>query len=309
MSKSIRVNSFKNFCNSNTISINSKISQKEIKKQKKQELKTNSLKNGISDTDFEKIMYEEKLIDKKLNINNKYFLPDSNIISEKVKEIINNEIIGENLVKYLELLDEKVNGLDLLNGILNKYEEPNDISWLNMDMFGSGLKSLLENNITDQVKYLLTIQNYCKNKEFIKIQYKNSKTYQIKILFQLSFTNEIIDESSYWEWYEYLEQLEDMDENTKNIIFVQTTEFFIILKTIFNDEDEDEENEDNLNQKNKINNKKEFEEEFEKDNTVEEFKKDKTIEDLDEIPEEQDYNLDETNIKNINKNKNKNKKK
>jgi hypothetical protein len=216
-----------------------------------------------------------------------YKVPCSDDISEKVQKILDDGLIGEELNSYLENLNNKISGSELLNGILKKYDDPNTIKWFNSTEYGLGLKYLLENNITDQVICLILIQNYCQKHGLIKIQYKNSQIYLIKLLFQLLFTNDIIDETAFLKWQENLDEI-NIDEKTKNLLIIQTTEFFMIFKTIFN---EDEENTNELEENNKLLN-------YQKNNIINDKDSDNEESENEEddpfiVPEEQDYNLDD----------------
>jgi hypothetical protein len=112
------------------------------------------------------------------------------------------------------------------------------------NFYGLGLKLLFENNKHDQIIALLMIQNYSQIHNFIKITYKSNSPYLIRMMFQLLFTYDIVEEETYWEWEEYIQTSNDFDENTIKKILLQTTEFFMILKTVFYDDDNQENNDD-----------------------------------------------------------------
>jgi len=292
-------NNFKNFNRNNSIPITAKISQKMLKKQRKQNLSENldNDNNGVSDKEFEKMMEENNNISFKDTLI--YYLPNNNNISPEILNILNNQILGNNLITYIKTKNNSNNkiienttifGKDLLNGILNKYEnEPLNYNWLNLNEFGHGLKYLLENDTTQQIICLLMIQNYCKKHNFIKISYKESQVYHIKLLFQKLFLNEIIDENSYWKWLEYLELMPNLDEETKKILIIQTNEFFMIFKSVNDEEDETvntDNNNINPNNDNNLNNNLNTN----LNTDILEFSEDK---DNFNIPEEQDFNMDD----------------
>ena len=277
------------FKRNNTIQIiTNKISQKELKKQKKQNIQFNT---NISDDDFNKLMDSENNVikDHKNNkeILNFYDTIKKNNSIDKIEQInllLETKLIGEDLYSKIKLnnisgnISCNISGIDLLNGILNKYNDVNleKYNWINE--YGLVLKNLLENNIQNQLICLLIIQNYCMINGLVKLNYKNIQIYQIKLFFQLFFTNEIIEETVYWKWYEMLNDYIDIDDDNKKKILLQTTDFFIILKTTFQDEED--------NNCNEINND-------DLDEKSDDIELDKKYDDIYDVPEEQDYNLDD----------------
>lgn len=261
---------FKSFDKPQQLSIKTKVSQNQLRKQQ-QKQKTGLIDeqdDTISDAKFQSMMDENETDQYKLDqykktntitkINQipKYDVPQSQynptsntnqqnpIINKYIKEIINKKIIGDDLVKYIELNSNNLNGIELLDGLLftNSHE---NITWFSVDNYGLGLKKLFESKIYEQVIGLLMIQKYCMDYKFCKIMYKNNQIYLMKILFQLFFTFDIFDEEAYWKWQDYINENEDIDKDLKQTISIQTTEFFIILKTVFIDEDyEDSDEED-----------------------------------------------------------------
>lgn len=101
------------------------------------------------------------------------------------------------------------------------------------------------------------------------------------------FTQDIIDESVYWKWHELLSMFTDVNDEIKNKLCIQTTEFFNILKMTFTDEDyenneSDEDDEENNN--NEDNDKQEADSEPEPEPETDDKYK---------VPEEQDWNMDD----------------
>lgn len=294
MTRNNSKNSFKNFGKNNSIQITTKISQKEIKKQKKNLSKQDSnITLGITDNEFDEMMKENEL--EQLVTKNNYCIPVK-FKTDEVNTILSNGYLGEQLTYWFENEQIQITGLDLLNGLFEKYNDPVNINWINPNEYGLLLKYLFENKMSEQLICLLMLQNFSKLYGFIKISYKNKQVYHVRILFQLFFTYEIIDESVYWKWQDYLDNMQEIDDNTKTSLAIQTCEFFMILKTIFEQDNDDEENNNNdqyipvnsnrLNNLNNENNKNNKDDE--------EDDEDKNLEsDKYNIPIEQDFNLDD----------------
>ncbi len=271
--------------NNYQIDIKTKSSQKQQKKNKKTNSQSDNFTNNITDNDFDKLM-EENNNEKKNNIKlSDYLSKIENSIT--VKNLIQEQIVGGDLISKIEL--ENITGSQLLKEILNKYDDPNNYSWIEQNQYGLALQFLLKENSREQLLCLLLIQNYSNSHGFPKINYKDKHVYFLKMIFQLLFTYDIIDESIYWEWQEILTNIVDIDEKTKNTICIQTTEFFNILKMTFTDEDyeenNDENNDENLNKKsdNKSDNESDNESDDKSNNESDKLK----------IPKEQDYKMDD----------------
>lgn len=314
---------FKNLSKYQPIEISNKISNNKLRKQQLHMNKQQNNKTGITKIEFESIMSENKLNNKLDNKQKKiiYNVPESDKITNFVNELLDKKIVGQELVNYIDLNCDNsncnnsnsnnfncnnLNGVDFLNGLLNINQQKNtlgsvvtlntlDVSWIENNNLG--LKKLFEKNIHEQIIGLIMIQNYCEKNNFMKIQYKNKLVYLIRILFHLFFIFEIFEEEAYWGWQEYIENTNKIDESTKKILLIQTTDFFMILKTTFNDEDY-ENNEKNLNNENNFNNKKkhdydnknDYDDHDDIDDEIDDENKfDKTF----DVPEEQDYNLDD----------------
>lgn len=236
-------NGFKNF-KSQQIEIKTKISQRELKKMKnnknKNEIEKNNSISQMTDLEFEKLMEEnENCIDN--NFLNK--IPCPNNISEKSKNILETGLKGEELVSYLSELNDKPNGIEFLNELLYNKINSNDVSWLLPNEYGSVLKYFFENDLDSQFLSLLMMQTYSKSLNYPKIEYKGSQKYLIRLLFQLGFTSEIIDETIYSKWEKYLSETNEIEESEKQTLLIQTTEFLMIFNTTFYEED----NENNEN--------------------------------------------------------------
>ena len=298
MSKFSSAKAFKNMGKSCSFPITTKISQKELKKQAKTQITSNNnTSSSISDADFESIMKSDNL-ESKSNKKQIYNLPDPFEISVKVSNIINKGVVGEELCSYVRLSNMEFNGIELLNGLLNKYSDPSEISWIHPQKYGLALKDLFEDNLTNQMNCLLIIQRYCETHGFIKIHYKNNSVYLIKVLFQLLFTYGIVDEDAYWKWQEYIDGSDNLDDETKKTLLIQTTDFFMILKTVFDPDENNEENDDSdqdnkLNNYLKLNNKQDDGDENDNENGNGNENENENSDDVFKVPEEQDFNLDD----------------
>ncbi len=288
------ISTFKNF-KTHPVEITNKISQKELKKNKN--LKKNNLNNQVSDLEFEKLMDENN----KQSINYTFLnqIPKSNNITELTKNILNTNLKNNDLVIYLENQINKPTSIEFLNGLLYNKTNLFEINWLIQTEYGSVLKYLFNDDLDSQFLSLLMVQNYSKSLLYPKIEYKNSQKYLIRLLFQLLFTSEIVEESVYSRWETYLSETNEITEIEKQTLLIQTAEFLMIFKTTFNDEDYDDKNENNdnknqygknINYTNEITNNKE-QEELEELEDIE--KLDNEYDSAFDVPEEQDYNLDD----------------
>lgn len=269
-------------------------SQKQQKKNKKQ---NNPISDIVSDNEFDKLMEENNNVGlKKVFKLSDYFSGVKN--SEIASRLVQEQIVGNDLLIRIE--SENVTGSQLLKEILNKFE-PDNIEWINKNQYGSALKLLLEENSKEQLVCLFLIQNYSYTHGFPKINYKDKEVYYIKMIFHLLFTNDIIDESTYLEWLDILTDLVDIDNSVKNIICIQTAEFINIFKMTFTDQDyeNDQENYSDVNkdktqsQSNtsaKLNSKL-----SNKSDKVSDDESDNDESDKCNVPEEQDYNMDDGN--------------
>lgn len=279
------------------------ITIKPAKKDKNKKNSNNNLSsnksNRVSDDDFNELMKENVGEKKKLIKFSDYLNEITN--SEIVEQLIQEQVIGQDLVSRIG--KEKISGSQLLKGILKIYNEPSNYNWIQPENYGLALSSILANNMKEQLLCLLLILDYSKSFEFPKISYKDKQIYFVKTIFQLLFTYDIIEESTFWEWQDLLVNFVDIDENTKNKICIQTTEFFNILKMTFTDEDyenveNEEHNEKNISIRNYNQNKLDNESDEEFDSLSDEETNKELNKKLDkyQVPEEQDYNMDDDNF-------------
>ena len=296
------------------IDITNRISKNKLRKEKKQSKKVENNDLGITDAEFESMMAENEneneneneiknSLNTKANAKISYKIPESIDVNTFVKELLNKKnIIGQELVNYIELNNNCLNGIELLNGLLKSQSDmsdKSDMSWFGDEKYGLGLKKLFEFNIHDQIIGLLMLQNYCMILNFPKIQFKNNSIYLIKGLFQLFFTRDIFDEEAYWKWQEYIDDNSQFDNELKKKLSIQTAEFFIILKTVFIDEDYENENENKEDEQNQNNNAKQTNKNFKQELNKQSLSNEELDEESDNsnnsqgVPEEQDFNLDD----------------
>lgn len=269
------------------LDITTKVSQKELKKNKKNQ-KNQSNNTCVSDNDFDKLMEENspKMTPERFD---SYLEKITNFVkSDILTQLVQEGTGGDDLTNRLKY--ENITGSQLLNAILEKYKLEN-LSWMNKEEYGCMLYNLLEDNFQEQLLCLLVVQYHCIQNGMPKITYKDKHVYCIKLLFQLMFTHDMIDESVYWQWYELASTFVDIEEDTKNKICIQTTEFFNILKLSFTDEDY--ENNEDENVKNVKTDKTDKVDKTDKTDKAKADKVDKTDTVEDTVPEEQDYYMDD----------------
>jgi hypothetical protein len=273
--------------NTYQLDIKSISSQKEQRQQKKNKKVSNYKTDTVSDDEFNKLMEQNENTNTNMIRLSDYLSKIKD--SEIAIRLIQQQMLGTDLLEMACLQD--ITGSQLLKQILNKYNDPNNYNWIYSNQYGLLLQFLLRENPKEQLLCLLLIQNYSSLLGFPKINYKDKSIYFIKIIFQLLFTNDIIDESSYLEWQEILIEFTDLDDKVKNTITIQTAEFMNIFKKTFTDQDYEENNSENTKEENKQESK------LEKINSDNE-QSNKSDDELYKIivPVEQDYNMDDDNF-------------
>lgn len=301
MSKFTGSNSFKNI-KSQAISITQKISQKELKKQNKKNKQSSNL---MTDNEFELLMEEDSKQNSKSSNHGivKIRQLDFSDLNQDVLNLIKTGLVSSELVEKIKLDFSHINLRDFLNALLSvqpsisESSELSEIQWLNSQTYAPTIKYLTNNSNSSELECLLYIHDYCRINSYPKIIWKGKQTYFIRILFQTLLIEDIVDEQTFWNWQEYIEKNNNLyDEKTADMLAIQTSEFFLLLKTTFEKDDQDEEDEDESlgfdndpimskpNNKNYMDdNEKEKEKEHQYENS----------DDKNFIPEEQDYNMDD----------------
>ena len=299
------------------IPITNKISQKDLKKQKKQASPNanpnRNLPNQMSDKEFERMMaeddYDENVSKSKQTNIDTYKIPDVSNTPEQIKQLIQSKIVGKELLSEVKSsfktnnsIGKTNNSIDLvnfLNYLLCEKTDYSDLSWLEENSYGPTLQYLSsKSNTYEQVICLGIIQTYCERMSFPKIMWKNTESYLMRVLFQTMFVNSIIEEKAYYLWEDNINEF-IQDKETKLIqIVMQVSSFFLLLKNYEEEKEEDgEDGEDGEDKKLdngeneeddimiKINNKL-----SDDDNNDEE--NDENDESDEDIPIEQDHNME-----------------
>lgn len=168
----------------------------------------------------------------KLELESNLFIADS---------IINSGKQGDDLVKHIQSLETSTSASALITKILLKVTEATDLSWCKKTAYGSALKHLMENNVKSQVQALYTLQKYCHDLKFPKIDVKGQKKYFIDTLFQQLYINEIVEDDGYTSWANDDGLYDDVPGRVNAL--VQTTAFLALITTeddVEYDEEEEE---------------------------------------------------------------------
>lgn len=158
-----------------------------------------------------------------------------------VKDALSSGLKGDALAKHIAGMEKKPTGSALLTSILAQLEDKLNLKWCKADEYGAALKSLLENNVKNQVTALYAVQSHCHNIKFPKIDVKGTSRYFIEIVFQMLYQADIIEHAGFMSWLD--DENDDVPGKTNAI--VQTTSFISFLQEADDDgagdEDEDEE--------------------------------------------------------------------
>ncbi len=298
MSKFTGSNSFKNI-KSQAINITQKVSQKELKKQNK---KNKQGSNLMTDNEFELLMEEDsKQNSKSLNYNTiKISQLDFSNVNLDALNLIKTGSVSSELVEKIKSEFSHINLRDFLNALLSVQpliSEMSDIQWLKSQTYAPIIKYLIHNTDSSELECLLYIHDYCRINSYPKIIWKGKQTYLIRILFQTLLIEDIVDEQTFWNWQDYIEKNTNLyDGKTADMLAIQTSEFFLLLKTTFEKDDQDEEDEDeslgfdNDPLMSKPNNKNYMDDNENKNEKEHQYE---NSDDKNFIPEEQDYNMDD----------------
>ena len=192
------------------------------------------------------------------------------------------EIKGDDLINKIKY--DNISGTEFLSSILKKYNNPKNLTWVEKEEYGEVLHLLLEDNLKEQLICLLLVQNYYIQNNMPKINHRNKDVYYIKLLFLLMFTNDIIQESVYWNWKKILPDIVDLDKDTKNNLAIHTNDFVDILKMTLPEEYEEEDNKEEYNKE---------EDNKEEDNKEEDNEEEDNEEEDNEEEDNEDFNLDD----------------
>lgn len=161
--------------------------------------------------------------------------------SKLSQDIIATGIKGDDLVKHIEGLEIKPEPASMVSILLAQITDPtvnaaNACRWCTKSEYGQALATLNKGNAMKQLFCLYEVQKYCDGLKFPKIEVKGEKLNLIEVMFQVMYTNEVVDNDGFGLWSD-----DDNDEIPGKLnAVVQTTNFISML----NEVDEDEENEE-----------------------------------------------------------------
>ena len=227
---------FKNLSIISNIPINTKQSQNKLNKKKK--LENSPTKQNLKINNF--------IVSN--NSKNELEVANNNLKNELddfedtiVLSCLDSGLKSLQLENYINKLSNKPIASHFIKQILLNLNESNSVKWCLLNEYGLAIKAILENNIKEQINTLNIIQNHCYKNNYPKIQVKDSQKYLIDLLFQLFFNQDIIDENSFYKWQDNLE----LDNFNKEIslsnktALIQTTDFFMYLKTLDKEDSDD----------------------------------------------------------------------
>jgi hypothetical protein len=170
---------------------------------------------------------------------------EAHLASIKIcQEIYDKNLKGETLSEYISSLSSKPEPSSLISVILNNVDDPCNntasvLKWCSKSEYGSALGLLLKGQPKKQISALFEIQKYFNNIKFPKVEVKSEKRNLIELLFQVLFSNDIIEQAGFQEWmYDETEEIPG-----KQTAVIQTTNFMIMLNDIDQDEEEYEDDE------------------------------------------------------------------
>merc|ERR1712146_532657 len=161
------------------------------------------------------------------------------------EDIVARGIKGADLVKYIEDLETKPEPSSLISVILSQITNPTasaaaSCKWCAKSEYGHALATLNEGNVLKQLFCLYEVQKFCDSIKFPKIDVKGEKKNLIEVMFQVMYTNEIIDNEGFGVWSE-----DDNDEIPGKLnAVVQTTNYISMLSEVDDGEEGEEDEEE-----------------------------------------------------------------
>jgi hypothetical protein len=157
-----------------------------------------------------------------------------------VGDVIGSDLKGAELCSYIEKLEVIPTGSVLISEVLLNLEDPLSTAWCRKSEYGSAIAMLVSGNKKAQIRALNEIQLHCNKLKFPKVDTKSGARGLIEILFELCYTQEVIDYEGFVAWSE-----DNAEVPGKINAIVQTTNFIRLLseQDFDNDEDENEEEE------------------------------------------------------------------
>lgn len=242
-----------------------------IKPQKNKKKKSNILNNVVQPINIKNEVIEEKpkVIKKEYSDNN-------------INEILSLEERGEELKMYVKEKKIELSGYKLIESILNK--ECENYNFLNSENYGILLNYILLNKREEQYDIINLFQEYCNKLEFPKVKVDENEKYLSHLIFMNLVINEIIEDSVFDKWFDYVEEDEEKDKQRKKML-LQLSEFILFFQEIKIDVPEEEEDEEN-NSEEKVDQTKELKEK-------KEDKIKKKNEEILNMKVDEDFNIDD----------------
>ena len=148
---------------------------------------------------------------------------------------------GNELIEALSEMKLKPSAADLCS-VLLVCGDPciNDFTWLQDHVYGGALIKLLgENNPTGQLELLYEVQKHCFAYKFPRIQTRSGEVSLIARLFQMLYTNNVIEPETFITWSEDTYVTSDRVQGKESAI-IQTTAFILTLKALVEESEVDE---------------------------------------------------------------------
>ena len=170
-----------------------------------------------------------------------------NTAKKLAEDIVAKGIKGSALVKHIEGMETKPQPASLVSVLLSKITDPTAspaaaCKWCEKAEYGEALATLNEGSTLKQLFCLYEVQKYFDSIKFPKIEIKGEKKNLIEVVFQVMYTNEIIDNDGFGAWSE-----DDNEEIPGKLnAVVQTTNFISMLDAVDEEEDEEEYEDDEV---------------------------------------------------------------
>ena len=148
-----------------------------------------------------------------------------------VTDIIGTGLKGAELCSYIEKLEVIPTGSVLISEVLLNLEDPLSTAWCTRSEYGSAIAILVSGNSKAQIRALNEIQLHCNKLMFPKVDARGL----IEILFELCYTQEVIEYEGFIAWSE-----DNAEVPGKINAIVQTTNFIRLLSEHDFDDDENE---------------------------------------------------------------------
>ena len=152
-------------------------------------------------------------------------------------------LTGNALLSHINGIDPKPSAGALLKEILSKHDisEVSSWKWFKKDQYGDVLVALVAGSVPSQVAVLFSVQEYCFERKFPKVEIDGKTRKLIELLFTLLLTSNIVDPEGYIAWIDD-DDAADMPGRTDAVVqigpFIQTVRESLIDEF---DEEEDEE--------------------------------------------------------------------